>query len=125
MKKYFWDWHQIKQGINNESKRPYYHEREIWWCSMGLNVGFEQDGKGRNFSRPTLILKKFNKEVFWGIPLTTKMKDGKYYFRIKLSDNLNRALIISQIRLFDSKRLQEKMDTIDTDQFHRIKKTLI
>lgn len=92
---------------------------------MGLNVGFEQDGKGKDFSRPILVIKKFNKEVFIGLPLTTKPKLGRFYFSLKSYDGVQRKVILSQIRLFDSKRLQEKLGTLYLYEFNEIKKTLI
>jgi len=57
-------WHTKKSLIETRNDRLYFHEREIWWCSLGHNVGFEQDGKGVDFARPILVFKKFNKEVF-------------------------------------------------------------
>lgn len=125
MKKDFKKWHWIKSALDFQAKRPYFYEREIWWCSMGLNVGFEQDGKGSDFSRPILIVKKFNHEVFIGLPLTTKPKVGKYYIDLNLNDLINRKVILSQVRLFDAKRLQEKLSTIDRSQFLKIKKAVI
>lgn len=86
---------------------------------------FEQDGKGPDFARPVLIIKGFSKEVFLCVPLTTKMKKGKYYADIELSDKAPRKVILSQIRLVDSKRLQEKMTTVDAGQFQKIKQAII
>jgi len=45
--------------------RPFFHGREIWFCAIGANIRFEQDGSGTEFLRPVVIIKKFNKEVFW------------------------------------------------------------
>jgi mRNA interferase MazF len=125
MEKDFKDWHNKKEAIDRENTRTFYHAREVWWCSIGLNVGFEQDGKGAKFSRPILILKGFSKEVFLAVPITTKNKDGKYYHEIDLKDGIKRKVILSQIRLFDAKRLQEKITMIDRAQFSEIKKAII
>lgn len=35
-----------------------FYEREIWWCSLGVNIGFEQDGTNDLFERPVLVIKK-------------------------------------------------------------------
>ena len=70
----FLNWHRIKENIEFNNNRVYFHKREIWWCSLGVNVGFEQDGKGKNFARPVLIFKKFNKEIFWALPISAKIK---------------------------------------------------
>ena len=125
MKKDFSKWHKVKTEIDHLETRLFYHEREVWWCSLGMNVGFEQDGKGMDFTRPMLIIKGFSREVFLCIPLTTKLKTGKYYYPISLGDEIERKAILSQIRLVDSKRLQEKIMTLDEDQFQAIKKAII
>ena len=125
MQKDFQKWHKIKQDIQNENTRPFYHEREAWQCSLGANVGFEQDGKGHDFSRPVLIIKGFSKEVFVCVPITTKLKTGKYYRAIDLGDGVQRRVILSQIRLVDSKRLQEKIITLEEVQCKEIKQAVI
>lgn len=43
---------------------------------MGLNVGFEQDGKGQRFTRPVLILKKHSAKIFTIVALSSKVKQG-------------------------------------------------
>ena len=85
MEKDFLKWHKRKEKLHIEGARVFFHEREVWWCSLGYNVGFEQDGKGYNFARPIIIFKKFNNEVFWAVPLTraTKKiskKSERYYY---------------------------------------------
>ena len=42
---------------------PTIKERDIWWCSIGVNIGDEIDGKNELFHRPVLILKKFSSEL--------------------------------------------------------------
>ena len=125
MKKDFDKWNKKKKQLENREDTPFYHEREVWWCSLGVNVGFEQDGKRDEFSRPVLVLKGFSKEVFLCVPLTTREKKGKYYCSIALGDKMSRKVILSQIRLVDTKRLQEKITTIDKNQFQEIKQAVI
>ncbi len=125
MEKDFQKWHFKKSFLNNKSTRLFFHEREVWWCSLGVNVGFEQDGKGKFFTRPVLVLKKFNKEIFWALPLTTKIKESKFYTPIFLGDQISRNVILSQIRLIDAKRLIDKMGTISRENYELIKKTTI
>jgi len=125
IKKDFNNWNQKKILLNNNRDSFFYHEREVWWCSLGVNVGFEQDGKGEDFSRPILVIKGFSRNVLLCIPLTTKPKEGKYYLDISLKDEIKRKVILSQIRLIDSKRLKEKICTIDKKQFRIIKQKII
>jgi len=113
MEKDFWTWHSKKEKVDKKETRVFFHEREIWFCHLGTNVGFEQDGKGENFGRPVIVFRKFNKEVFWGIPLTTREKGGKFYFPITMGDDEPRKAILSQLRLLDAKRLYQKISTID------------
>ncbi|OHA46307.1 MAG: hypothetical protein A2541_02635 [Candidatus Taylorbacteria bacterium RIFOXYD2_FULL_36_9] len=124
MQKDFDKWNNQKKLINN-LENLFYHEREVWWCHLGINVGFEQDGKGKNFLRPILIIKGFSKNVLLCVPLTTKLKEGKYYSQIILSDGLPRMVILSQIKMIDSKRLREKICMISEDQFKIIKQKII
>ncbi len=51
MYKNFMVWHEVKSDIDAKESKTFFHEREVWWCSLGLNIGFEQDGKGNDFSR--------------------------------------------------------------------------
>src|SRR3990167_8549365 len=103
--KNFKNWHKIKHYLHNKKERPFFHEGEVWFCSLGENIGFEQDGRGKEFMRPVIILKKFNNEVLWGVPLTKNTKAGKYYFTFTLK-NMASTAILSQIRLIDAKRLK-------------------
>ena len=126
MEKDFISWHHQKAIINrNERPRVFFHEREVWWCSIGLNVGFEQDGRGENFSRPVMVFKKFNKEVFWALPLSTKVKIGKFYAPVDLHDGIERVAILSQVRLIDAKRLLRKVSTVDESDYASIQKAVI
>ncbi|MEK7618532.1 MAG: type II toxin-antitoxin system PemK/MazF family toxin [Patescibacteria group bacterium] len=116
-------WHKLKTWLHNESERVFFHEREIWFCFLGSNVGFEQDGKGVDFLRPVVIVKKFNNQIFWGIPLTSTLKDSQYYFIIEFDGRKNSA-ILSQLRLIDAKRLRYKAGVLPEDQFLELTKKL-
>jgi len=77
-------WYKKKKNIQRKN-RVFFNEREIWWCYLGLNIGDEQNG-GKNFSRPVVILKKFNKNLTIVVPLTKNNKKGKYYFYLNKID---------------------------------------
>lgn len=124
MEKNFENWHSEKSKLHDEKIRPNFHEREIWFASVGLNIGFEQDGRGDNFLRPVIVIKKFNKEVLWGIPMTKTDKKGKYYFQFNFDNKKSSVAILSQIRLIDSKRLQYKIGDLNEADFLEIKRKL-
>lgn len=123
MDKDFSQWHKNKEFLHNEKKRPFFHEGEVWFCIFGANIGFEQDGRGELFLRPAIIIKKFNQETFWGLPLTKHQKSGKYYYSFELNGAISTA-ILSQIRLVDGKRLNYKIGNIPKEDFIEIKKRL-
>jgi len=126
MKKDYSKWHEKKTDIEyNDNVRVFFHEREVWWCLLGANVGFEQDGKGGKFARPVLVFKKFNKEIFWALPLTTRIKKSKFYALLELNDGIKRVVIISQLRLIDGKRLIDKIGIIDEANYKEIQKAVI
>lgn len=103
---------------------PYYHQREVWWCSLGVNIGFEQDGTGKNFDRPVLIIKGFNKNTFFAVALTGKKRDGKFYYYLGNIDGRDASAILSQVRVVDSKRLISKVGVVDRKTFDKVRAAL-
>ena len=114
-------WNNLKEKIDRKERIVYFRKKEIWWCALGLNVGFEQDGKNDNFERPVLIFKKFNKNVLWVLPLTSINKVGKYYFQIKYNNKIY-SVILSQMRLISSKRLLRKIRTFSDVEFEQVRR---
>ena len=98
---------------------PLFKERDIWWVSVGINVGYEEDGKDSNYVRPVLIVKKFNREMFLGVPMSTKLKDNKYYIPVTVKKNTV-SVMTSQIRVFSSKRIWNKLAELDCGDFERV-----
>jgi mRNA interferase MazF len=123
IEKNFDSWNILKQKLNKHEKLPTYKEREIWWCSIGVNVGHEEDGKSEIFSRPVLVLRKFNSHIFIGIPLTSVNKDNKYYFPITFKDKSS-CLMLSQLRVFESKRLTRMKGKLSDKQFSNVRKVM-
>lgn len=123
MKKDFENWNKKKILVNNIENVPFFHEKEIWFCFLGANVGFEQDGQGEDFQRPVVIIKKFNNEVFWVLPLSKTSKRGKYYFDFIFNKDVISVAILSQIKLIDAHRLAYKIGEMkDLDFKNLIKK---
>jgi mRNA interferase MazF len=125
LRKEFDAWNEEKKRIDSESLSYnfFYHPREVWWCAVGLNVGVETDGKHRNFERPILVFRKFNKEMFWGIPLTSNKKDGVFYEQISHDGGISWALL-SQLKTFSTKRLLRKIGRISESEFEGLQERL-
>ena len=111
----------IADGMDNKKT---FHEREVWFIKIGENIGFEQNGKGGEFLRPVIVYKKFSRNVFLGIPLTKTIKEGKFYSNFDFQGRKSNA-ILSQIRLFDSKRLKYKVGKMSVGDFRKTKQKLI
>ena len=125
MQKDFDKWNKIKKETHsNDDYLPLYHERQVRWCRLGVNVGFEQDGTGKDFSRPVLILKGFSRHVCLVVPLTTSVKKNIYHIPVGVVGGRNAIAIISQIRLIDTKRLDQYILTIDKKIFDTIQKAV-
>lgn len=120
----FSTWSVLKTSINQNIERPIFKEREIWWVSIGANIGDEEDGKGDKFLRPVLVIRKFNKNLFLGVPLTKQVKENLFYFKLEVKDKIVCAMI-SQLRLFDSKRLLNRLEKLPEKEFEKVKREIV
>lgn len=118
-------WTKLKRKLNDNRSLPAgYKERDIWWVSVGHNVGYEEDGKGIDFNRPVLIIKGFSKYTFWGVPLSTTKKEGVFYHPFVVNGIVSTALL-SQLRIFDTRRFINKYGVTSQKDFAQIKLKLI
>lgn len=125
MEKPFDQWNALKKRLNAKahSSTVYYYEREIWWCSIGINIGVETDGKNATFERPVLILKKFNKDMFWAVPMTMKEHRSIHFQRIT-HDRGTSLACLSQLRSISSKRLLRKIGMVPMDEFLSLRRNI-
>ncbi|MFA6024701.1 MAG: type II toxin-antitoxin system PemK/MazF family toxin [Candidatus Gracilibacteria bacterium] len=114
-------WNEKKKKVDKKRilESFYFHEREIWWCTLGVNIGVEIDGKNTYFERPVLIIKKFNGMMFWGIPLTSKVNSNPHLLLIHHSEGTSLANL-TQLRVFSSKRIHRKLGFIDKKSFSEV-----
>ncbi len=124
IKKDFDTWNIKKQEIDKINNKRTFHEREVWFIKIGENIGFEQNGKGKEFLRLVIVFKKFSKNVFLGIPLTKTIKNDKFYNSFYFKGKKSSA-ILSQIRLFDSKRLSYLIGRMSKGDYKKLKEKLI
>ena len=124
MLKDFDTWNTNKKQMESTLITKYVHPREIWWCSLGLNLGAEIDGKNENFERPVIVIKVYNKETMLVLPLTTKKKNNLFHYKIDIKDKFVWAKL-TQIRVISNKRLSRKLYLIDDITFAGLKDALI
>jgi mRNA interferase MazF len=123
MKK-FDEWNEVKKQVNTRSNIIQFKEREVYWASIGENVGFEQNGKGVDFARPVLIIKKLNKNIFFGVPLSTQSRMGSFFFEFELLQNQKSTALLVQAKVYDAKRLAKKIGMIKEEDFKLLKEDL-
>ena len=112
-------WNALNKSIHQKRFAAFVHTREVWWCSLGLNVGTEQDGKHTAFERPVLILRKFNRESVLVAPITSQLKRTPYHARFT-HDSIEYAVIISQVRLLSTRRLRRRIFRMPEDMFGEV-----
>ena len=122
MEKNFDQWNEVKKSIHAKEGRLYFREGEIWWVNLGVNIDFEMDGKGKEYTRPVIVVKKYNQYLFLAIPLSTSKKINKYHIPIGMVANKEAIANVSQMRNIDSKRLVKKIGHMARELFQEIKK---
>jgi mRNA interferase MazF len=121
MLKDFDTWNTKKKEIDARQEILFFREGEVWWVHLGLNVGFEMNGKGNEFMRPVLIIRKYNKFSFLALPLGTSPKENEYRIPVGIIDGKKALANLSQLRNIDSKRLINKVGHIEHEKLKEIK----
>lgn len=124
MYKDFDGWNRVKKKVDSKSTGRFYHEGDIWWCNLGLNVGNEQNGDGNKFQRPILIIKALSSKTFFALPLTTSSEVHKYRIDLGIVSDKPAKVILSQMRVLDTKRLTEFVCILEKELFLEIKKAI-
>lgn len=123
--KNFNEWNEVKKSIEDEHNVIGFRDRDVFYIKMGENIGVEQNGKGEQFVRPIVVFKKFNRFMFFGIPLSTQIKNGKFYYHFTLNrrngSHTENIALLSQMRLYSSKRLLNKIGVMAQDDFENMK----
>lgn len=74
--------------------------------------------------RPVLIFRKFSRDTFLGIPLTTSIKDDMFHYKFNYKKGKDSCASLSQIKLFDAKRINQKDGKMNIDSFNDLKEKL-
>jgi mRNA interferase MazF len=119
----FEKWSTLKQILDARPGMAFAYPREVWWCSLGANIGAEIDGKNDSFERPVLVVRVYNKETLLVVPVTTKEKNDRFHHKIDSGGKSSWASL-TQIRVISNKRLLRKVDTITEEAFSSLKEAL-
>ena len=116
-------WNIKKKGINATERNLLFKEGEIWWCSLGVNIGVEVYGKGGEYRRPVVIFKKLSHNSCIVMPTTTKEKKGSWFHHIYLKKR-HRWVMMNQMRLISGNRLWVRESTLSNEQIKELKKSV-
>jgi mRNA interferase MazF len=105
MDKDFSLWNKQKTKLEGTNPKKYFHQGEMWWCRLGLNLKNESCGKGAIYTRPVLIIKKLSATSAIIVPLTSTKKIGSWYYNLSLPNCSNSIVQLHQIRLISIIRL--------------------
>jgi len=118
------NWNKQKKNITNKKRWKDFEEREIVFLSVGQNIGCEGNGKNKDFLRPVLVYKKFNKEQFLAFAMTSKppkKENIKYYYKL----SQNSYVILTQLNTYSAKRIYYIKKKITTHTFQGIHQLFI
>lgn len=120
MKKDFDNWNRKKQTLDSSNHRPpFVSEGDIWWVSIGENIGSEVSGKSQLFTRPAIVLKKLAHSFYFVIPTTTKEHNGSWYVPFAHRGKSMFACL-HQSRAVDHRRLSSKLGALDDEDYTNI-----
>ncbi|MDD5721069.1 MAG: type II toxin-antitoxin system PemK/MazF family toxin [Candidatus Pacebacteria bacterium] len=128
MEKDFDNWNNLKKLIHKKEVNDEFnfHPGDVWWTTLGINIGKEINGKNETFERPVLILKVINKHTLYVLPLTSKDHfTDKYHRKIDYEDGGCGVVVFSQIRVISSNRLLRKLSKIDRKKLEEIKNLFV
>jgi len=120
----FNNWNKNKIIIEKAEYNKIFNQWEIWYAKIWKNIWFEEDWKWKNFSRPILIFKKFNRNIFYWIPLTSVKKDDIFHYKFDWKTGKLSYAILSQMKLIDWKRLEDKIWYITFSDMKKLKEKL-
>ncbi len=123
MQKDFDRWNKRKKELNVIKNDLLFKEGEIWWCSIGLNIGEEVYGKGSRFRRPVLILKKLSHNSCVVMPTTTQPHIGTWYHHLNIG-KIDRWVMLNQIRFISANRLYVRESILLPGDFTQVKKSI-
>jgi mRNA interferase MazF len=115
-------WNEEKKTLDRRDVVPHAHPRELWWCSLGVNVGSEQNGTDIRYWRPVLVLSVFSAHTCLVVPLTSSSSIHQYRIPLGMIEGRYATALLTQIRVIDTKRLVKYIEYLDPEKFEEIRK---
>ena len=122
--RWFLEWAKLKPQLHFSENSAFPKKREIWWVSLGHNIGVETNGKNDTFERPVLVIKVFNAHSSLVAPISSKIRKDQYLFQFKNILGMPNVANLSQLRTLSSKRFRRLVGEIDAGEFDRIREVV-
>jgi len=113
-------WNTLKKRLDKKEKIIKFSNANIYFMSIGKNIGYESYGKDQLFLRPVLVYKKLSKTTFLGIPLTSKQREGSYYFSFNYKKDKTSTAMFNQMRVFDIRRSEYLSGSINKNIYKNL-----
>ncbi len=97
-------WNEYAKKLERVDFSGFFRAREMWWCSLGTNIGGEQDGKNKSFERPVLVLRRMRHDLALVVPLTSRISEHPDRVLIKIGLD-EYQILLSQVKTVSCKRL--------------------
>ena len=101
------NWFPQKQKLDRAEDIPFFKEGEVWWCPIGVNIGYENFGKGKRFTRPVLVLRKHSRHMFLGAALSTAAPKTPLHVPIFVAGKKS-VVRLDQLRTYDARRMTQR-----------------
>jgi mRNA interferase MazF len=121
--KRFDEWSEVKKKIEKEERVISLRKGDVRWCSVGVNVGMEIDGKGAGFTRPVLVLRVIGAQLALVVPLSTKIKSIPGYITIEFQGKTV-SVCANHIKMVSQKRIYERQGKISESKFLKLREEI-
>jgi mRNA interferase MazF len=112
-------WIALQRKLSERRVAPFCKTRQLWWCSLGINIGTETRGKNELFERPVLIMRIFNRETILILPLTSQRKLDKHHIEV-MFNGITSFVKLNQSRTINTRRLSRKIGRLPKEVFNTI-----
>lgn len=119
--KRFLEWIGLKERLHAKIiAAPHVSEGDLWWASIGENIGAEINGKSALFSRPVIVIKKLTHGFYFVVPTTSQLRVGSWYVSFR-QNNIQMTACLHHARAIDYRRLSTRLGELDGSDLRRIK----
>jgi mRNA interferase MazF len=113
------DWNAVQARMQISVQSQFPVRKQIWWASIGQNIGVEVNGKNNRFERPVLVLYAFNSHSLLVAPLTSTTDKHRFLIKFEHCGKIE-SVNISQLRTLSGKRFIKKISIMPANDFERV-----